>query len=78
MEMWGLFVTKNELNNTIRLVKREGLDVFEVRKLTFIEKLTYIGNDVRLFFGSPYVVMFNATKEEYENFIHKHNFIGIF
>lgn len=78
MEKWGLFVTKDELDETMELIKQIGLEVFEVRKLTFVEKLTYVGNDLRLFLNSPHVIMFNATKEAYNNFIKCHNFTSVF
>lgn len=72
MEKWGIFVTKKELSKMQRRVKRAKLDVFEVRALTFEEKMTYLGRDLRLLCGEPHVIMFNATEDEYRKFIHRY------
>lgn len=64
MEKWGVFVTKNEVEETVEAIKERGLDVFEVRELTHLEKLQYCKDPV-LFTHEPWIVMFNATKWQY-------------
>lgn len=78
MEKWGLFVTKEELDESVRLIEQAGFDIFEVRPLTFMEMLTYIGNDIRQCSKALHVIMFNATKEAYENFINNHECTRVF
>lgn len=63
LEKWGIFVTKDELGNILEVVKNKGLDVFEVRALTFAEKLTYV-KDVTTFVNEPHIIMFRATDGE--------------
>lgn len=70
MEKWGIFVNKNEVDYTIEAIKERGLEVFEVRELNFMEKLTYV-KDPALFVGEPWIVMFNATKREYKKLCRK-------
>jgi N-dimethylarginine dimethylaminohydrolase len=68
LEKWGIFASEEEVDKMVELVKERNLEVFEVRKLTFIEKLTYI-KDSSLFLCDPYIIMFNATKREYKSLI---------
>ena len=75
MKQWGIFTTKDALNDTIKIIVNKGLEIFEVRKLTFIEKLTYLSsNDIELFMNEPYIVMFYATKYEYNELVKWYDF----
>ena len=65
MKQWGIFATKKELNKVQKAVEKRGLEIFEVRELTFIEKLTYIKDPI-LLVNDPHVIMFNATENEYK------------
>ena len=77
MKQWGIFTTKKELNKIKRKIEKNGLEIFEVRELTFIEKLTYV-NDPLLFVNEPHVIMFNATDEEYNTIIKKLKLTPVF
>lgn len=68
LEKWGIFTTKGELNKMLKAVNDKGLDVFEVRALTFVEKLTYV-KDAITFVNEPHIIMFKATDEEYNSLI---------
>ena len=70
MKQWGIFTTKKELNKIKRKIEKKGLEIFEVRELTYAEKLTYI-KDPLLFINDPHIIMFNATDEEYNSLITK-------
>jgi hypothetical protein len=78
MEDWGLFASKNELPTMVLRVLAEDFDIFEIRKLTFAEKWTYVRDDIRLFFGDPHVIMFRASEADYRNFVQKYNLISTF
>ena len=70
MKQWGIFATKKELNKIQKSVEKAGIEIFEVRELTYVEKLMYI-NDVRLLINEPHIIMFNATEQEYNKLIKK-------
>ena len=70
MKQWGIFTTKSELNKIKRKVEKNGLEIFEVRELSYVEKLTYI-KDPLLFVNEPYIIMFNATEDEYKSLLRK-------
>lgn len=76
---WGIFVMKDELDKMVERIKNEkGIEVFEVRPLTFIEKMVYIKNNPKLFVNEPHVIMFNATKLRYKIFIIKNRLKTVF
>lgn len=78
MEEWGIFTTKKELNKMLRRVKRAGFEIFEVRELSLVEKITYLANDPRLYINEPHIIMFRATEEEYHRFIRRRRLSIIF
>lgn len=69
MEEWGIFTTEKELERMLRRVKLAGFEVFEVRPLSMIEKLTYVVDDARLYINNPHIIMFRTTEEKYNRFI---------
>jgi len=77
MKQWGIFATSKEVNKMKRKVEKNGLEIFEVRELTFVEKLTYI-NDLTMFVNDPHVIMFYATEEEYNSLIRKLKLTPVF
>lgn len=78
MKDWGIFTTKKELNRMLRRVERAGFEVFEVRPLSLIEKVTYVANDVDLYLGDPHIIMFRTTEEKYNRFIRIYNLTRMF
>lgn len=77
MKQWGIFATSKEVNKMKRKVEKNGLEIFEVRELTFMEKLVHI-NDPILFVNDPHVIMFYATEEEYNSLIRKLKLTPVF
>ena len=69
MEEWGIFVTEKELKRMLRHVERARFEVFEVRPLSLIEKLTYVADDAHLYVNNPHIIMFRTTEEKYNRFI---------
>lgn len=78
MKQWGIFVTKKQLNRVLRRIRRAKLDVFEVRELTFGERMMYLRDDLSLYLGEPHIIMFNATEGEYDKFICKYSLQKVF
>ena len=78
MERWGIFTTKGELDDMIERVNKAGFEIFEVRPLTFTEKMVYVQNDARLFVNEPQIIMFNTTKSKYKRFIRRNKLRGVF
>ena len=68
MEQWEIFTTKKELKHYIKVIQKKGIEIFEVRELTYIEKLTYISDPI-MFINKPHIIMFNATEEEYKTLL---------
>ena len=77
MKQWGIFTTKKQLNKTKRVVEKKGLDIFEVRELTYLEKLTYVKDPI-LFVNEPHIIMFNATEDEYKTVCKKLKLTPVF
>lgn len=77
MKQWGIFATKKELNKIKRKVEKNGLEIFEVRELTFAEKLTYVKDPI-MFINDPHIIMFNATEEEYNSLLRKMKLTPVF
>lgn len=69
MKQWGIFTLGNEVEQTVKLVKDAGLQIFEVRELTGLEKLLYCKGNTSV---DMWIVMFYATEEEYTKVIN-HN-----
>ena len=78
MKQWGVFVTKAELNNMIKKIQKFGYNIFEVRELTMMEKLTYINDDIVLATGHPHIIMFEATDRGYQRLLRKLNLVSVF
>ena len=68
MEQWGIFTTKKELEQYVQFIENKGIEIFEVRELTYIEKLMYITDPI-MFIRKPHIIMFNATEEEYKSLL---------
>ncbi len=66
---WGIFVMGNEVEQMKEIVENK-YEVFEVRKLTFTEKLTYC-KDPALFASEPWIIMFRSTRLQYLMLIRK-------
>jgi hypothetical protein len=75
MEQWGIFTTEKEVEDTVQLIKDAELDVFEVRKLTFLEKLNYCKGNIT---ADIWIVMFYATKEEYDLLLEQNDLTSVF
>lgn len=76
---WGIFVMKDELDKMMERINNEkGLEIFEVRPLTFVEKMVYLKSNTTLFINEPHVIMFNATKLRYKTFIIKNRLKTVF
>ena len=67
---WGIFTTEKEVERVKGIIEKEGLEIFEVRKLTFWEKLTYC-KDQFLFSNDPWIIMFKASRLKYKTLIIK-------
>ena len=65
---WGLFCNKDEVETMSAKLEKSGLDIFEVRPLTMIEKFTYVKDPI-LFANEPHIVMFHATTLQYRLFM---------
>jgi hypothetical protein len=78
MKQWGLFVKEQELDDTVRKIKKLGHEIFEVRELTFVEILTYVANDPILAASKPHVIMFYATDRGYKKLLRKLKLVSIF
>lgn len=69
MKKWGIFTTEKELKKMLRRVELAGFEVFEVRPLSIIEKLTYVVDDAHLYINNPHIIMFRTTEKKYNRFI---------
>ena len=67
---WGIFCNKNEVETMKAKLEKFGRDIFEVRPLTVVEKLTYVKDPV-LLANEPYIIMFHATTLQYRWFLFK-------
>ena len=67
---WGVFCTEQELNKIEEVIRKKGLEIFEMRKLTMAEKVMYIKDPI-LFINEPHIIMFNATKWQYKSLVRK-------
>ena len=70
IKQWGIFVMEKEVEQIKEIVENKGYEVFEVRKLTYWEKLTYC-KDPLLFANDPWIIMFRATRLQYRLLIWK-------
>lgn len=70
MEKWGIFCIEKEVEQVKEMVEKKGLEVFEVRKLNFWEKLQYC-KDPALYCNEPWIIMFKASKIQYYKLIMK-------
>lgn len=67
---WGIFAIEEEVERVKDIIEKEGLEIFEVRKLTFWERLTYCKDPI-LFWNNPWVIMFKASRLQYKVLIFK-------
>ena len=74
---WGLFVTEDEVDEFRAKVEQKGYEVFEVRKLTFWEKLQYC-KDAVLPGYEMWVIMFKATRLQYKLLCWKLKVVSVF
>lgn len=70
MKKWGIFCMEKEVEQIKEQVEKKGLEIFEVRKLTFWEKLQYC-KDPALYANEPWIVMFKASKLQYYKLLWK-------
>ena len=76
MKQWGIFCTEGELNETRELIKDAKLTIFECRKLSGFEKVMYLG--VEQASSDIWIVMFEATDDQYETIISRNQMIKVF
>lgn len=62
---WGIFCMEKEVELVKDQVDKKGLEIFEVRKLNFWEKLQYC-KDPMLFANEPWIIMFRASTFQYK------------
>lgn len=72
---WGIFVMENEVERMKEIVEKK-YEVFEVRKLTFWEKLSYCKDPV-LYANEPWIIMFRSTRLQYNLLIWKLKLIPV-
>lgn len=77
MKQWGIFAMKKELDKIMKIMDKHNIEVFEVRELNFVEKLTYI-KDAIMFVNDPHIIMFNATECEYKSLCRKLHLTPVF
>ena len=74
MKKWALFTLEDEIEQTKETVKAAGLEPFEVREVSLIEKLDY-GIPV----SAPlWIVRFEATEDEYNALVQKNKLTKVF
>ena len=74
MKKWALFTLKDEIEQTKETVKAAGLEPFEVREVSLIEKLAY-----GILVSAPlWIVMFEATEDEYNALVQKNELTKVF
>lgn len=73
---WGIFCMEKEVERIKEEIERNGYEVFEVRKLSFWEKLTYCKDPV-LFANDPWVVMFRSTRVGYYKLLLKMKLVPV-
>lgn len=72
---WGIFVMEKERDRIKEEVEKK-YEVFEVRELTFWEKLQYCKDPV-LYANDPWIIMFRATRLQYKLLIWKLKLIPV-
>lgn len=77
VKAWGIFCTANEVVNMKEALEKKGMDIFEVRPLTTVEKITYKINPY-LLINEPHIVMFHATTLQYKWFLLKNRLTKVF
>ena len=74
MKNWGLFTLEDEIEQTKETVKAAGLEPFEVREVSLIEKLVY-----GILVSAPlWIVRFEATEDEYNALVQKNELTKVF
>ena len=61
---WGIFVMEHEVEQTKEVIEQKGYEVFEVRKLTYWEKILYCKDSI-LVANEPWIIMFKSTSLQY-------------
>lgn len=64
---WGIFCSKNEVEIMKGKLEKSGRDIFEIRPLTYMERMTYVKDPI-LFSNEPHIIMFHATTLQYRWF----------
>ena len=75
---WGIFCSEHEVETIKKRLEKRRLDIFEVRPLTLIEKITYVNHPNLYNCVEPYIVMFHATALEYKMFIFMNKLTKVF
>lgn len=76
MKQWGIFCLYEELNETRELIEDTGLTIFECRKLSGFEKVMYLG--IEYVSSDMWIIMFEASYEQYETIISRNQMIKVF
>ncbi len=77
MEKWGIFALKSEVDEAKQLIESAGLEIFEVREVTMLEKIVYCpGMTDRTI--DLWIVMFYATKDEYVALLETNDLAKVF
>lgn len=76
-KQWGVFCTKEQVDEIKNNLAKAKLDVFEVRQLTAWEKMSYLKMP-EWSIGEMWVVMFWATKWQYHRFIRRNKLNKVF
>lgn len=71
MDNWGIFAARCDVARIIRYLRIRDIDVYEVRKLDLIEKLTYSHFDPIVFVSDPYIIKFTASEKTYHKVVKK-------
>lgn len=74
MSKWCMFTVKKELEKTKNMIESKGLEIFEVRKLTALEKLKY---GFRI--NAPiWIVMFYGSEAGYKSLFDTNELTTVF
>lgn len=67
-EAWSVYCIKDDVEMVLARLKKSGLDLLEVKPLTAVEGVEQVKNPI-LYIDEPHVIMFHATKLQYERFL---------
>lgn len=77
MKKWGIFCTREELENTKGKLVELGANIFEVRELSYWEKSIYL-KDSSLYYNEPHIIMFYSSTLRYRWILFKLGLKSVF